>query len=92
MGLPQFTDAVPKNINIDLGLNLNKEDNYIEFKTARDGSVPEEMADFEQNIDETIGEPLIYQKKTHTEDRANFKLGIALKKSYKNMRRYKTHK
>ena len=92
VGLPQFTDAIPENININLGLNLNKEDNYIEFKTARDGSVPEEFKDFEQNIDETMGEPLIYQKKTHTEDRANFKLGIALKKSYKNLKRYKTHK
>ena len=92
MGLPQFTDAIPENINLNLGLDLKKEDNYIEFKTARDGSIPEEFKDFEQNIDVTIGEPLVYQKKTHTEDRANFKLGIALKKSYKNLKRYKTHK
>jgi hypothetical protein len=92
VGLPQFGYAVPENINLNMGLNLNKEDNFIEFKTARDGSVPEEFKDFQQNIDKSIDEPLLFKKKTHTEDRANFKLGIALKKSYKNLKRYKTHK
>ena len=75
-----------------MGLNLSKEDNYIEFTTARDGSVPEEFNDFEQRIDTSISEPLLFQKKTHTDDRSNFKLGIALKKSYKNLKRYKTHR
>lgn len=61
VGLPQFTDAKPRDINLDTGLDLNPEDNIIKFVSARDGSIPEEYQHFKKDIDPSIGEPLLFQ-------------------------------
>jgi len=80
VGLPQFTEPLPKDINEEFGLaDINKDTHVVKFTSHRDGSVPDEMKDFEQDIDHAISEPHLFRKKTHTEDRHNFKLGIALK-------------
>ena len=80
VGLPQFTEPLPLDINDEFGLNaVSKESHVVKFTSAADGSVPEEFKDFEQDIDPAIAEPHLFRKKTHTEDRDNFKLGMALK-------------
>ena len=93
VGLPQFTDAIPKDYNEELGFNsLDPEDNVITFTSAKDGSVPEEFKDFKQNIDPSISEPQYMKTKTHVEAKSNFALANQLKKNYTGFKKYKTHK
>jgi hypothetical protein len=86
--LPQFMEPVAADIN-DM-LELTKENAVLNFSSS--GEIPEEFSDFPRDIDDSISAPLTIRKKTHTEDRNNFKLGIAIRKSYKENRRYKIHK
>ena len=75
-----------------MGLDgFSKDTHVVTYTASRDGSVPEEFKDLPQEIDPSIGEPLLFKEKTHTEARENFYLGHALKKSYKNLRRFKVH-
>ena len=92
VGLPQFTEPKPRDINEEMGLDgFSKDTHVVTYTASRDGSVPEEFKDLPQEIDPSIGEPLLFKEKTHTEARENFYLGHALKKSYKNLRRFKVH-
>merc|ERR1712032_307647 len=92
VGLPQFMEPKPSDINKELGIDkITKDTHIITYSASPDGSVPEEFKDFRQEIDPTIGEPLLFKEKTHTDPKSNFHLGYALKKSYKNFRRFKTH-
>ena len=89
--LPQFTEPLPTNINDEIGLgNFSAENTTVKFSS--DGTIPEEFKDFPQDLDDTIDYPLNLRQKTHTQDRENFKLGIALRKSYKGNKRYKQHR
>ena len=64
-----------------MGFNsLTPEDSVIRFSSEKNYAIPEEFKDFKVDIDETIDVPLTIRKKTHTQDRENFKLGIALKR------------
>lgn len=82
VGLPQFTEPLPGDINQEFEIGpeaIVKNDHVVRFTSAPDGSVPEEFKDLRQDIDSSISEPLMWRKKTHTEDRQNVKLGHALK-------------
>jgi len=46
VGLPQFTDPLPRDINEDMGLNYSKDTHIVTYTASRDGSVPEEFKDF----------------------------------------------
>ena len=75
VGLPQFTDAIQKDFNEELGFNdFSPEHNVITFTSAKDGSVPEEFKDVKQEIDHTISEPQYMKTKTHLQPKTNFKL------------------
>jgi len=54
--------------------------------------MPDEFKDFPQELDDTMDIPLTIRSKTHTNHRWNFKLGNAMRSSYKSQRRYKVHK
>jgi hypothetical protein len=91
VGLPQFTEPLPKDINEELGFNdLSPENNTIIFSSH--GNVPEEFKDIPLEMDSSINEPFFSKEKTHRTPRSNFKLAGRLKKSYKSFTRYKTHR
>jgi hypothetical protein len=95
VGLPQFTDPLPGNINEEFEIGpdaIVKNDHVIRFTSAADGSIPEELKDLKQDIDTSISEPILWRKKTHTEDKKNLKLGNALKKSFKTRRSFKVYR
>lgn len=92
--LPQFTDQLPTDINDEIGsVNYSAENSVIRFSSEKDYAIPEEFKDYPVDIDETIDTPLTIRKKTHTQDRKNFMLGIALRKgTTKANRRHKDHR
>ena len=55
------------------------------------GEVPEEFQGYPIDLDESLDIPLTIREKTHTDNKQNQRLGIAIKRSYKNFRRYKKH-
>jgi len=60
VGLPQFTDPIPSDINAELGFNdLDPANNKIIFAT---GEIPEEYKDIPVEIDQSISEPYYLTK------------------------------
>ena len=91
VGLPQFSDPVPKDLTKELGFDdLDPAHNRIIFTS--DPEIPEELQGIPLEIDHSIGEPLYLKEKTHTTPSANFRLAGRLRRSYKAFRRYKKHK
>ena len=59
VGLPQFTDPKPENVNELTGLHeIKKETHNIVFTTDPNRDVHDEFKDFEMDFDDTIGIPL----------------------------------
>ena len=90
-GLPQFMDLVPADINEELGFDdMSAENNRIIFSST--DTIPEEYSHIPVDLDETITQPYYLKEKTHRTPRSNFYLANKLKKGYKTMRKYKTHR
>ena len=91
VGLPQFTEPIPKDINEELGLDrIDAKNTKIIYSTASE--IPEELKDVPVEIDESIGDPYYLREKTHVSPKRNYRLGMRLKNSYKSLRRYKVHR
>ena len=93
-GLPQFTEQEPHDINeiLDLGTKLVENRHQYKVIFESDPANPaEEFADVERDIDESIGYPIVFEKKTHTNPKSNLKTAQALRGSYKQLARYRKH-
>ena len=91
--LPQFNDHISSNvldINEDVGIANRTPDNTKIVYQSSD-SLPEEFANFPVEIDEHMDTPLTIRKKTHRNDSANFKLGIAARSNKNYFRKYKKY-
>jgi len=59
VGLPQFTDPKPENVNELTGLaGISKDTHKVVFTSDRNNQVPEEFKDFEMDFDDTIDLPI----------------------------------
>jgi len=71
LGLPQFTEAIPKDWNEML--EINKEQDEIIFMTDESAPIPDDLKDLPINIDESIGAPGPGMRKTHKVSRDEIK-------------------
>lgn len=66
VGLPQFTDPKPANVNELTGLSgISKETHKVIFLSDPNKEVPEEFKDFEVDLDDTIDFPINARKKLY---------------------------
>lgn len=90
VGLPQFTEPLPANINEAMGLrDITPETTTIKFV---DGQVPEEFAHLPMDIDPSIGTPEMAKTKTHEFRRSELKRGMYFAKTPKSVNRHKSYK
>jgi len=94
IGLPQFTEKLPVDLNKEIGFeSFDKENFVIQYTSNEDpNNVPKELEGVPEDIDHSIGTPIGLMTKTHKEHRYNYKLGRAMIRSHKFMRRYKKYK
>jgi hypothetical protein len=90
--LPQFTEQLPRDINIDAGFGeLHPDTHTVKWYEDKVGGLPEELQHLPLDLDESFGIPLTIRKKTLTQPKENFKMGNAIRRSYKTLKRYKKH-
>lgn len=90
VGLPQFTEPLPDDINEAMGFkNMTPENTTIKFVK---GKVPEEFANFPMDIDPAIGTPEMAKKKTHEFHKGQIKTGLYMAKTPRGLNRYKSYK
>lgn len=65
---------MPRDINVDAGLVGMTPENTI-IKYMSDKELPEEFKGFPIDIDESLDIPETIKEKTHTQRKANFRLG-----------------
>ena len=72
-GLPQFMEQEPKDINeeFNFGKVVERRHDYKIVYESDPNNPPEEFADVERDIDQSITTPKILTKKTHTTPKAN---------------------
>lgn len=85
VGLPQFSEPVPEDLNETLGLN-DHDSTKIIFSS---GQIPEEYKDLPVEIDENIAAPYYSYEKTHKTPKSNYILASKLRGSFKTHRKYK---
>lgn len=87
--LPQFISQQPLDINKELGLdNFSKKDTTILYESSPKDS-PVQFKDLPREIDNDLATPIPWEKKTHQYKKESFKKAIALKRSYRGLKKYK---
>ena len=90
--LPQFVKQRPLDINEVTGLSSIRDKDAAQVIFESDPSnLPEEMAHLPRDIDNSLATPLPYATKTHKYSRKQQKLGIALRRSYRSLKKYREY-
>lgn len=93
VGLPQFTDPVPANVNELTGLlEPTPETHKIIFASNPEEPLPEEFKDFKVDIDPTIALPIYARDKTQTRVKKMLKQGAAANRFSNRKNRYRINK
>lgn len=90
VGLPQFTEPIPADINTAMGFDDISADNSV-IKFQR-GDIPEELSHLPVDIDPSIGTPEMAKSKTHEYSRTDIMRGLYMAKTPKGVKRYKSYK
>lgn len=91
--LPQFVKQKPHDINEDVGLeSMLKDKNATVIYESNPENAPVEFKDVARDVDRDIDVPLAYRKKTHRFSRESVKKGVALRSSFKTLKKYREYK